>query len=367
MNVKLFLKERGEDVFYGVIFGSLLLFILLFTNIWITAAIATILCLMGIRIVPTVEFAVVTHWMRRTGRILTEGFNWVWPIITTTRRFSEQLDPDTVTVSFNTSDRVEIFNEGSLQWRADRTVTYERKAKVLWWERTMQWLTFIDNSEEAILRGIVDAIKSTLGTVAGLHTVDDFIKNRQALEDLINAILRLEHLPHLEPNMVGALRVPPVSTGLTYVDPASGIVPPGRLLAFYRKYAKELKRLLEDERNDKQQKSLIERRYGIHIETFALAQVKFDKKTQEAFERERQAQAEAAAAEKKLTLVVEGSQKIGAAHPTLSPETKVNVAAASVGVSPRQTIAFEGTTGGTLPTVIPIPILQPPPPTTGGT
>lgn len=390
------IRSTQDDFALLIVFLTLLIIFFVFLPFKAFLAIVLGLIIMSIRVVRTVEFAAVTHFWRRTGRILTEGVNFVWPIVSIIERFNEQLDSDEVAVTFTTKDRVAATTDGSLQWRPDREIVIaERTVKTMFGGKRIvkNWLRFIENDEDVIIQGIRDAVKSTLGAVAGRQTADDFIQGRDALGLLINAILRLKDVPHDNPSAVVAMmeqdRLEKGGAGDeiklgTLTIPVSSIrkkgdrdvvetkdvpcilhgeVRPEHVLTFYGTYGKYIRQLLEEE-HSKPDKSTIEERYGIHIETYALAGVKFTDATQRAFERERQARAEAEGSKARFAEYERERNAIAAANPGMDPAVVSNLAAANVGILSKQVVGYEGINGPTLPLGPILMAPQTPPPAT---
>lgn len=319
------------------------------------AAVLVAFIVASIRIIPAVQFGVVKRFGKRTGRVLGEGLKFVVPFFDVVDLFSEKLDSDEVEVGFTTKDKVRIDVRGSTQWRADKSVGYLKEGTKV--------VRFIEMSADAIEQGLRDAVESLLGAIAGLHDVNDFINKRTPLEQLINASLRLEEPPHLFPEKIAErLSVPgalPVAIGdlkdadgKPFLTPAQNEVPPDRYLAFYAQYGKEIRALLKEEQDEQSQVSPVEERYGISIVTFALAQVTFDEKTQEAFELARQADARTEAAGKLSLNVIELAATLRKKNKKLTQQEAINQAAATLGIATKNVISIEG--GGGNGTVIPV-------------
>lgn len=301
----------------------------------------------AIRIIPTAHFGVVTVLGKRTGRFLTEGFNLVFPFLTQVELVSEELESDPVSVSFTTSDRVSATVAGSIQWRPDKKVTARKEIRGIFGEnRTVDnWITFVEMSEDAVKEGIKDAVGAVLGAIAGFYGADDFIARREELSDIVNAALQLEKPPHLFPDdfarTFGAAAADlKTDTGTPYVD-ASGRVAPHHCLDFYRQYKTRVKQLLANERTGAHEISEVERRYGIAIETFALAGVAFSPETKRALDRERQVIAFNAAV-----------GELRKQSPNLTEQEAVNQIAAIFGSADKIVVSSEGIAGGAPPIIV---------------
>ena len=337
----------------------------------------------GIVVVPTVRYGVVTRFRRRTGRILTEGIHLVLSFVDQVQIYPHELRTDSLDkIDVFSQDRLEITMQGSAQWRPDKN----------------NLRTFVEIPENTILVGLKDAIKSELGKIAGDKTGDDFIRERKAIETLINCIFRLERPPHFHQNeerngsrvigfemgeslnrwiddaraAVNKIRNPEEQSKqhkkIDKLDPrlldqdkwqcptllkvdergrtVSDLDKEGNavwdVIGFYNRNAAKVKLMLDVALET----SPIERLYGIDIATFRLADVDFSAATKQALERRRQAIADLGAAEEqqKRKLVIMKELK----DQGLTPEQANNAADVIIGVAaPRQVISIEG--GGVLP------------------
>jgi len=150
-----------------------------------------------------------------------------------------------------------------------------------------------------------------LGGLGGVYKADDFIGNRQALADLLNAILRLAIPPHLkdDPNVEAK-----------------------ELIKFYNNNWRLVRNQINQERHQENDYSPIEKRYGIDVEAFALSQVDFSEETKKSFEKEKQAEARGRAfntkiemAKKVIALGASPQVALNAADVSLDSDVKKNV------------------------------------------
>ena len=178
-------------------------------------------------------------------------------------------------------DRLEISVEGSLQYRADPDVV-DRLGRS----------RFFELDVKTIEDGIADAVEQELGEIAGIENADTFIQKRTALKLLINSILRLEILPHRDPNHPFKDKDgKPIELKFTTTSKPALDKPldPEHWINFYIENASQVEKILKDSEAN----SEIESRYGIEILSFALTDVDFSEKTKESFEAERRATAAA--------------------------------------------------------------------------
>lgn len=263
-------------------------------------------------VVPAFHFGVVERMGRRTGRIMPEGLKVKIPFFERVELISLELAEISLGekgIDFTTAppDRLQLTIKGSLQYRPDPGVSENRRN------------VFITMSEAIIQRGISDAIKDLLGMVGGITPADMFIRRREAVNILINCLLRLANPPHRQ-------------TGVE-VD---------RWIDFYadvnnRQQAIEA---LEHEREHIEDRSEIERRYGIDIMVFALAEIDFSDEVKKSFEKQRQAKARKDAFRHKITMARQ-AKKLGA-----TAQEALN--AADVSLDPdvkKQVVSVEGEAG----------------------
>lgn len=255
-------------------------------------------------VVPSFHFGVVERFGRRTGRIVTEGLNIKLPFFERVELISLQLAEIPVEIDFTTAppDRLQLTMKGSLQYRPDPSVSdksYERRN------------IFITMSEEIIKKGISDAIKDLLGMIGGITPADMFIQRREAINLLINCLLRLAVPPHRQAGME-------VNHWLDFYADAHN-----------RQFVVEA---LEHEREVTEDRSGIEERYGLDVVVFALAEVDFSNEVKKSFERQRQAQARREAFQHKIAMAQQArdlgataQEALNAADVSLDPDVKKQV------------------------------------------
>jgi len=287
--------------------------------------------------VPAVHYGVRWRFGGQTAGTLDEGLNFKLPFIDVVKMAPLALSTSPIEVEFTTFDKLRLIIPGSLQFRADKTILEEEKKDSSC--RVMQKggkNVFVRISDEAIVTGVEKDIQAKLGGIGGKYEAEEFIKNRQALADLINSILRLQkplHLNHVPGN-----------------DDWCGVRGCGRgektnadeLISFYNDHWEKAKEILDNEKNHVEDHSEIERRYGIDIVAYSLAEVDFTKETQAAQEEKKQAEYRAEAGMKIIELSEEAKKKL----PDLSDQQALNWADSTLNPgTPRQMISVEGEAG----------------------
>lgn len=277
------------------------------------------LVLVAIVKVPAYHFGILERFGRRTGRIIEEGFGVKIPFIDDVELVSLELGELDVDAKFTTSDKLQLEIKGSLQYRPDLGIVDTEGRNV-----------FITMSEEIIRSGIEDAIASVLGGLGGVYQSDDFISNRQALADLLNAIFRLGTPPHLRHD---AKNCAVCVANKSQNKPQFGeVVGAKDLIDFYNSHWQLVRGIISQERHQLTDFSPTEKRYGIDVEAFFLSRVDFSEETKKAFEKQKQAEAREKAfgvkirmAERVKTLGASAQVALNAADVSLDPDVKKSV------------------------------------------
>lgn len=243
-----------------------------------------------------------------------EGFCLKIPFLEKIELFPYELATIPINANVFSSDKLEITVCGSVQFRPDRGLLEK---------------TYAEMSENTIKVGLVDAVESELGKIAGSKEGDAFIQSREELENLINCVLRLNIPPHYGPS--------DYSTQGGLCD--NGEIPPEKRIEFYRLNRKKIREMLDGEAKEVFLRSTIEERYGFDIATFALSKVDFSAATKKALEEKRQAKAHAEAVSEKVNMMkaLKGEG--------LSPEDANNASDVALGKATRQVHSFEGLNG----------------------
>ncbi|MEE8131621.1 MAG: SPFH domain-containing protein [Candidatus Paceibacterota bacterium] len=274
----------------------------------------------SIVLIPAYHFGVVERFGNRTGRIFREGLGFKLPFIDKVQLISMELTETDVSVVFTTKDKLQLTCSGSLQYRSYPEIKDKEGRNV-----------FISMSEKIITSGIRDAIKAKLGALGGVKNGEDFIENRHAVADIINCFFRFKKLPHRDHD--------PQDCGVKNCDIPAGDILAENLLEFYKKHWVVVKAELDKEKEELTG-SVIEQRYGIDIEFYALSDISFSEETQKAFEKEKQAEARQRAFKMKISMAKE-VKDLGA-----SPQVAFN--AADVSLNPeikKKVISVEGEAG----------------------
>lgn len=253
--------------------------------------------------IPAYHFGVVERFGKRTGGILREGLKLKLPFIDQVELISLELETIPISVEFTTKDKLKLVCSGSLQYRPDPEIKKGRNI-------------FVEMSEKTITVGIIDMVKSKLGSLGGVKESNDFIENRAAIADLINCSLRLKKAPHLD-------------SGVNIK----------KVIDFYKTNWQQVKKILNGEKARVKNRSSIEERYGIDIEQFALASIVFTPETEKSFEKEKQAEARARAFDKKMEMAKK-AKELGA-----SAQEALNAADVSLDSAKKEVISVEGQAG----------------------
>lgn len=281
--------------------------------------------------VPPAHFGVVKSiFGGRAGRVIHESKNitdaikkknLIWPILESVDVVSYGLDAKEINTSFVSRDRISILNNGSLNWRPNWRIT-DRQGRI----------RFVEMQESVIVDGIADAIKSELGKIAGVKEFGVFVEEREALEALINSLLKLDTPPHLDPGVLRSVDDRYV-VGLNATEigdlkgslPASS-PPPKQWLEFYGKFSHLVRAALEEVGNDPERTSPIENRYGIEIIAFVLSEVDFDKETKDALQAQKRAEAEMKGAEAVTERVSQIAERLKREHPGITDKEALDAA-----------------------------------------
>ncbi|MFH0806660.1 MAG: SPFH domain-containing protein [Candidatus Brennerbacteria bacterium] len=280
-------------------------------------------------IIPAYHFGVVERFGERIA-IFREGLNFKIPLIDKIELISLELSEIPTVVSFTTKDRLPLQCNGSLQYRPDPDMGGAKNV-------------FVTMSEDIVTSGIKEAIKAKLGSLGGTRNAEEFIVNRNAIADLINATLRMKVPPHLnhDKTMCGAKIQKKISEQVNVVDcDLPQEVLSDDLLEYYRSHWRTVKKIIDEERSRPTDRSAYEERYGIDIVAFALADVDFSEETKKAFEKEQQAKARRRAFTDKIEMAKE-AKNLGA-----SAQEALNAADVSLDPSIKKSVlSVEGETG----------------------
>lgn len=290
--------------------------------------------------VPEYHFGVkLAFGARKEGYLLEGGPYFKWPdFMERTEHVSLELDttPEPITIKFVTKDKLSVAVRGSLQFRPDPEVVNE-KGRVV----------YLEMSDDIIIRGISETIQAKLGGLGGLRNEEDLVSRRQAIEEVINHLLRLGKPMHLRHDsncgiQAGDIFVPCLWQGIEQIDADD-------ILDFYNAHWRVAKAEKDKEKECPEIRSEIELRYGIDIEFFALAEVGFDEETKKALAVQKQAELRQKGFKTTLELVENAIQK------GVSPEAAFN--AAHVALNPdiargKKIVSFEGLGQGATPVVV---------------
>jgi hypothetical protein len=212
------------------------------------------LILSSIRTIAKVHFAIVTRFGKRTGRVLHEGLNFIWPFVDSVEDpISTELVPQNFAVEFTTRDQVALGVKGAMQYRPSAEIRDKHGRNV-----------FVAVSPKSRESGLNASIQGLLSNLGGLHDSTDFVGKKGILELMLRCILELENQPHDEES-----------------------VPVDEMFAWYQRNALGVSQKLNDANKSS---SPVEKTYGIDIVTVVVAEVKFPKEIEDAQQDKRETQ-----------------------------------------------------------------------------
>ncbi len=250
---------------------------------------------------PTLNYGMVVRFRKRTGRVLNEGLNFIWPFIESVDLIEYKAMNLDVKTFFFSQDNLEVIINGSVRYRPDKNLVDK---------------AFSEMTETAITKGIEDTIKQELGIIGGTKPASVFITSKEAVSHLINCVLRMEKPPHIALNLSPSKRLP-----------------------HYKKEATDIRDALSIEHKNISDRSAVENRYGIDILEFSLALVDYSPKTKEALEKKKQVEAELKASKEKFDQTIKRARTIKTEE--LTPE-QINAAQTSVGDAKKNVHSIEG-------------------------
>lgn len=243
--------------------------------------------------IPPNHFGVVDRFGKRIRYekgILREGLNFIVPLIDSVELVSKNLVKEDIKFKFTTNDKLRLEVEGVFQYRPDPEVFFPKVNK-----EDHGRNVFLTVSETVIKDGVIEAVEARLGGLGGQCSSEIFITSRQALGEIINAILRMNKPPHKN-HQKGAPGPDPENPE----EPFCGLggdckfddseIGAEKLVEFYNAHWRQAKVIKDNEKNLPDDRSEVERRYGIDIESFDLGNVGFTPETEAAFEEARQAE-----------------------------------------------------------------------------
>lgn len=254
--------------------------------VWLVVAALVAVSFTGIHVIPVVHYGLEKLLDKRTGRAVREGLRFTYPLVGSFELFKIKLQTTKIGPFTSTSfDKLDMKVEGSIQWWPDRT----------------RLSRFIEVDEATITKGLVDAVQSRVGELAGGSTGADFYRNRAALSLIINCHLRLA--PKDQPDLSPYQREDSETQELVY-----------DLAKFSQdgKYLGELRKKFGKERQQGEASSIseIEELYGIEIKGFFLADVNFTEETRRALEAQRQREYQMAGATEVLDWKLEQATRL---------------------------------------------------------
>jgi hypothetical protein len=163
------------------------------------------------------------------------------------------------------------------------------KSSVQWWPDRANLKRFIEVDDETIKTGLADAVESRLGEIAGRTLSDDFYRNREALVLVINCMLRLPNKKEFQPSLENRKKTVHLPASSASLSDENGLIEIDvyDLNALFKAEGEDLKEMLSSAVAE-EERSEIEKLYGIQIKAFFLDDVNFTEETRKALETKRQ-------------------------------------------------------------------------------
>jgi len=247
---------------------------MIWINLILVAGVLAVLLLNSIVIVPTFHVGLVRRFKKLTGKQLGAGLGFVLPFIEDVLFESAGKEPTTIELK-------ELLLELTVVSKDDQKIVVGGK---LFFRMDPNFVSTFVMLGKGVLGGAINAIESDVRAIAGTQVGDSFVEEHQAIQDLINSVLRLRVPPHQEPEKFG----------VTLDD-----VKPENRLKFYRDHVKGIKSILKKEKKHPKDISTVERRFGIDVETFELTKVVFSEEIMKAREQQKKDVLEMKAAEER--------------------------------------------------------------------
>lgn len=318
----------------------------------------------GIVKIPTNYHGVPIFFGKKINKTLGEGLKYAYPFLNLFGKvllFSEDLETQSLegegSATVISKDGLEIWIEGSSQWRPDPENLF----------------TYSKTPSDTIHHGMKDAIEQGLGEIAGTLEGEAFRARREEIKYIIDCYFSLKRRPDFYINKKDPENFP-IDSSISFeehlsslkranahdaeklrliekIEAKNWIVPTvekdGRkiidVLEFYKENINLIVTILKLG-NTINEKSEIEERYGIRIETFKLARVRYSEKVQASMEEQKQAENKNKAAGTLRTQKMEIMTEMIAKG--VSPDKASDDADALLGIGQKQIIS-----GGALPLI----------------
>lgn len=186
---------------------------------------------------------------------------------------------------------------------------------------------FLGTSPAAIQREINATLKGKLGALGGVIGSQDFLGNRNAIEDYIRCSLQMKIPSHRQHDKICNEK------NCEYHGVSE--VPNKSMLKFYNTHREPIGAAIRGEKEMVDDISQTEENNGVDVELFRLENVDFSEATKRALEEEEVQIARAAAAQSQVDLA-EKFKALGA-----DPKTAINASQAAIIHTPRESISVE--------------------------
>lgn len=189
-------------------------------------------------------------------RSMKEGLNIIWPFFERVLGFSAMPGPVEIRVSVQSNEASETsgVNDDSSSMTIVISGLAMIRVDIGLLDVRRQW------TDVNIRKGLEGKIRQELGIISGKTKGFDFVRMHEEISLIINSLLRLKNVPHLNPRLINS----------SYV--AGSEVPPEERISFYRDKGNKakIKEFLKEEGGNPEERSEAEEMYGVDIMEFTL-------------------------------------------------------------------------------------------------
>ena len=229
--------------------------------------------------IPAYHFAVIeSYFSRRNGKVLKnknnlkDGLQWKLPFFDSVELFSQEKQEIAGTAKFTTKDGLYVEEEWLINYRPDAEVEESGRS------------VFARLDEKVICSSIEKAVNAKIEQFGGERSYSDFIEHLRELATIISCQLRMSKgkQPHLNHDAQTCEIC--TKENLQF----GSKIDAHELISFYETHWRQIN--IDDEAQDKKDRSATEIDYGIDIEKFVLRQPQFSVETKKALELKEQAE-----------------------------------------------------------------------------
>ena len=252
--------------------------------------------------VKTNHWRFVTFCGKRTRRVIGEGYHLVAPFwlggltgdVKKTTRPAQVVTTAQVQDDEDSTKTVEVTFKGSVLFGQDTSGRDTLDSYIL------------VSDEAAILQEIANTATQELNVLGGNTRLTDCRKNLEAIVRIINCRLRLEECPHVNPKYHLSRILPKGDPRLADPDLSEDAVPVKKRIAFYVKWGQWVERILKTSSS----RSELEKRLGVTIKEFKIADTDLSLAVKAAMEKRTQAAAQVAADQKTQEFIKATAEQI---------------------------------------------------------